>query len=73
MAGTVTICLGRRTAAATADNTLGYRHTSGPIVVNGRIVAGMTGCERYKDGTCFISAHDPQTGAELCQRALKCA
>ena len=25
----------------------------------------MTGCERYKDGTCFISAHDPQTGAEL--------
>ena len=48
-----------------ADNALGYRYTSGPIVVNGKIVAGMTGCERYKDGTCFISAHDPQTGAEL--------
>ena len=48
-----------------ADNRLGYRYTSGPIVVNGKIVAGMTGCERYKDGTCFISAHDPQTGAEL--------
>ena len=46
-----------------ADNALGYRYTSGPIVVNGKIVAGMTGCERYKDGTCFISAHDPQTGA----------
>ena len=48
-----------------ADNRLGYRYTSGPIIVNGKIVAGMTGCERYKDGTCFISAHDPQTGAEL--------
>ena len=48
-----------------ADNRLGYRYTSGPIVVQGKIVAGMTGCERYKDGTCFISAHDPQTGAEL--------
>ena len=48
-----------------ADTRLGYRYTSGPIVVTGKIVAGMTGCERYKDGTCFISAHDPQTGAEL--------
>ena len=25
----------------------------------------MTGCERYKEGGCFISAHDPETGAEL--------
>ena len=48
-----------------ADTRLGYRYTSGPIVVDGRIIAGMTGCERYKDGTCFISAHDAQTGAEL--------
>ena len=48
-----------------ADNTLGYRYTSGPIVVRGKVVAGMTGCERYKDGTCFISAHDAQTGAEV--------
>ena len=47
-----------------ADETLGYRYTSGPIVVNGTIVAGMTGCERYKDDVCFISAHDLQTGRE---------
>jgi alcohol dehydrogenase (cytochrome c) len=25
----------------------------------------MTGCDRYKNDTCFISAHDPETGAEL--------
>jgi alcohol dehydrogenase (cytochrome c) len=29
-----------------ADEKLGYRYTSGPIVVRGTIVAGMTGCER---------------------------
>ena len=48
-----------------ADWRRGYRYTSGPIVVKGQIVAGMTGCERYKEGGCFISAHDPETGAEL--------
>ena len=48
-----------------ADNKLGYRYTSGPIVANGRVVAGMTGCERFKDDVCFISAHDAQTGAEV--------
>ena len=48
-----------------ADYKLGYRYTSGPIVVKGKIVAGMTGCERYKNDVCFISAHDPQTGKEL--------
>ena len=48
-----------------ADWRRGYRYTSGPIVVKGQIVAGITGCERYKEGGCFISAHDPETGAEL--------
>ena len=48
-----------------ADNALGYRYTSGPIIVQGKVVAGMTGCERYKNEVCFISAHDPHTGAEL--------
>ncbi len=50
---------------AVADDTLGYRYTSGPIIAAGRIIAGMTGCERYKDDVCFISAHEPQTGREL--------
>ena len=48
-----------------ADYKLGYRYTSGPIVAKGKIVAGMTGCERYKEDVCFISAHDPQTGRQL--------
>ena len=48
-----------------ADNALGYRYTSGPIVANGKVVAGMTGCERFKEDVCFISAHDAETGEEL--------
>ena len=48
-----------------ADRALGYRYTSGPIVANGTIVAGMTGCQNYKNDVCFISGHDPETGEEL--------
>ena len=47
------------------DKAMGYRYTSGPIVVNGNIVAGMSGCERFKEDVCFISAHDADTGAEV--------
>jgi alcohol dehydrogenase (cytochrome c) len=48
-----------------ADNSKGYGYTSGPIIVNGKVVAGMTGCSRYKDDVCFITAHDARTGKEL--------
>jgi len=48
-----------------ADPKAGYRYTSGPIVARGAIVAGITGCQRYKNDVCFISAHDSRTGNEL--------
>src|SRR5207249_5003915 len=50
---------------AVADPKLGYSYTSGPIVVRGKVIAGMTGCSRYKDDVCFISAHDAATGKQL--------
>ena len=64
------VALDRRTGEVAwdrevADNALGYRYTSGPIVANGKVVAGMTGCERYKEDVCFISAHDAETGEEM--------
>lgn len=64
------VALNARTGAVVWDHTvadykLGYRYTSGPIVANGKIVAGITGCERYKDDVCFISGHDADTGREL--------
>jgi PQQ-dependent dehydrogenase (methanol/ethanol family) len=48
-----------------ADPKLGYTYSSGPIAVRGLIVAGITGCQRYKNDVCFISAHDAQTGKEI--------
>ncbi len=50
---------------AVADSKLGYEYTSGPIVVRGKVIAGMTGCTRYKEDVCFISGHDAATGKEL--------
>ena len=46
-------------------NSLGYFYTAGPIVANGVLVTGITGCERYKDDVCFYTGHDPLTGEEL--------
>jgi alcohol dehydrogenase (cytochrome c) len=48
-----------------ADHKIGYEYTSGPIIAEGHVVAGMTGCTRYKNDVCFISAYDPDTGREL--------
>ncbi|MSV35937.1 MAG: pyrrolo-quinoline quinone [Bryobacterales bacterium] len=48
-----------------ADSKLGYQYTAGPIVVRGKVIAGITGCSRYKDDVCFISGHDAATGKEL--------
>jgi len=48
-----------------ADSKLGYEYTSGPIVVRGKVIAGITGCTRYKEDVCFITGHDAATGREL--------
>ena len=48
----------------TADPTLGYYYTAGPIVAAGTVVTGITGCDRYKEDVCFITGHDPLTGEE---------
>ena len=40
-----------------ADKSKGYANSSGPIVIHGKIVEGLGGCDRYKEGgACFISA-----------------
>ena len=48
-----------------ADSKLGYGYTSGPIVVRGKVIAGINGCSRYKEDVCFITGHDAATGKEL--------
>jgi len=48
----------------TADWRKGWRYTAGPVVVNGMVLQGMTGCGNAEPGGCFITAHDMKTGGE---------
>jgi alcohol dehydrogenase (cytochrome c) len=45
------------------DWTIGQHYSGGPQIIEGRVVAGMSGCY-YINTRCWISAHDPDTGAE---------
>ena len=48
-----------------ADYRQGFTHRGGPVIANGVVVSGINGCNRYKEQTCFITGHDPDTGEEL--------
>ena len=48
-----------------ADHAEGFRNTSGPIVVGGTLVQGLSGCDRYTLESCFISGYDAGTGEQL--------
>ena len=48
-----------------ADRSKGYANTSGPLVIHGKVVQGLGGCDRYKEDGCFISAYDADTGKQL--------
>ena len=43
----------------------GYGFSSGSIVADGTIVAGLKGCERYRDDTCYLVGLDGHTGKVL--------
>jgi alcohol dehydrogenase (cytochrome c) len=49
--------------AAIAPENQGYSNTSGAIVINGKVLTGMTGCGRY-GSECYISAYDARTGEQ---------
>ena len=48
-----------------ADKNKGYANSSGPLVIHGKIIQGLGGCDRYKEDGCFISAYDAETGKQL--------
>jgi alcohol dehydrogenase (cytochrome c) len=48
-----------------ADRSKGFYNTSGPIVIRGKVIQGLQGCDRYQDDRCYISAYDAQTGKPL--------
>lgn len=43
----------------------GFSNTSGPLVINGKIVEGLMGCDRFRDDGCYISAYDADSGKQL--------
>jgi alcohol dehydrogenase (cytochrome c) len=46
------------------DWTIGHHYSGGPQIIEGRVVAGMSGCY-YINTRCWISAHDADTGEEI--------
>ena len=48
-----------------ADAELGYGNSSGPIVADGKVINGISGCGRFHPESCFITGHDARTGREL--------
>ena len=48
-----------------ADRAKGFSNTSGPIVIKGKVVQGLQGCDRYREERCMISAYDASTGKQL--------
>ncbi|HET7882039.1 MAG TPA: PQQ-binding-like beta-propeller repeat protein [Acetobacteraceae bacterium] len=48
----------------TADWRKGWRYTSGPFIVQGMVLQGMTGCGNAEPGGCFITGHDIKNGEE---------
>ncbi len=50
---------------AVANSDFGYSFSSGPMVANGVIVQGTTGCGGGQPGGCFFTGHDVNTGEEL--------
>ena len=48
-----------------ADRALGYSSTAGPLIADGKVISGITGCTRLVEESCFITALDARTGREL--------
>ena len=45
-----------------ADAREGYSNTGGAIAIRGKVLVGLTYCNRYDTKHCFISAYDANTG-----------
>jgi len=44
-----------------ADNRKGYSETGGPLVIHGKVLQGLMGCDRFKEEGCYITPTTPTT------------
>jgi alcohol dehydrogenase (cytochrome c) len=51
--------------APVAEGKRGFSNTAGSIVINGKVLQGLTGCSNYKPEGCYISGWDAETGKPL--------
>ena len=56
---------GRLGDARSQTTRKGYLNSSGPIVINGKVIQGLGGCDEYSEAGCYISAYDAATGKQL--------
>ena len=56
---------GEETWEANVGADQGFKFSSGSIVADGTVVAGLTGCGRYRDDTCYVVGLDAETGREM--------
>jgi len=53
-----------RTGKSVWSTSIGHSNTSGPIVANGKVIAGMGACGQFTEDKCYLSAYDATTGKE---------
>ena len=56
---------GEETWEANVGADEGFQFSSGSIVADGTVVAGLTGCGIYRDDTCYVVGLDAETGREM--------
>jgi alcohol dehydrogenase (cytochrome c) len=65
------VALNAKTGQIAWERTIGdrtngaYEAPSGPIVIHGKVIQGLSNCTLYRKEKCFISAYDAKDGHEL--------
>ena len=65
------VALDARSGTLVWDTTIGdrteggYTNSSGPLVIDGKVLSGLAGCGRFRQEKCFISAYAAADGREL--------
>jgi alcohol dehydrogenase (cytochrome c) len=52
-----------------ADAAQGFYYSAPALIVRGKVISGLQGCELFRQQKCAITAHDARTGKELWRTA----